>query len=399
MADDPQLSIILPVYNVESFLPECLDSILGQDFSDFELIVVDDCSPDGCAKILRKYQNRDPRVRVLSLDRNVGLGFARNTGLLAARGKYVWFLDSDDVVESGSLAKVMKRAAQTKADVVMFDWVRFFADGREKLSLATDALACNRGKFTAYEFPQIVRILQVAWNKIVRRDLLERENLWFPKGYYEDTAFTYALLASAKSIATLPATVVRYRQRSGAITATRSDRHFEVFGQWRLAMSQMARRDLDGSLTRELFPIMMRHCTYILMGSDRVPADRRSDYLKELQSLYREYGHLSGGGTRDCRERVEFGIIRTGSLQLLSASWTIRSRRWAASKRRNAPRRRLAPQEPVLRFGAELSAKAPDLNSAGEARPGCPAEARPPSGQQHRLSGASACSPSEPSGR
>jgi CDP-glycerol glycerophosphotransferase len=352
MSDDPQLSIILPVYAVESFLAECLDSILGQDFSDFELIAVNDCSPDGCADILRRYQDRDYRVRVLSLDRNVGLGFARNTGLLAARGKYVWFLDSDDVVEKDVLGKVMDRATETNADVVMFDWVRFFDDGREKLSLAADTLARNRGTFSAYDFPQIVRVLQVAWNKIVRRELLERANLWFSKGYYEDTAFTYALLASAESIATLPVTVVRYRQRSGAITATRTARHFEVFGQWRRAMSQMARRDLDGSVTRELFPIMMRHCTYILMGSDRIPANRRSDFLREIQSLYRDYAYTAGRGTRDCRERVEFGIIRTGSLGLLTASWTIRSRRWAASKRHDARPRRLLSDETALRISA-----------------------------------------------
>ena len=339
MADDPQLSIIVPVYAVEDFLAECLDSILGQDFSDFELIVVDDCSPDGCGEILRDYAGRDERVRLLSLDRNVGLGFARNSGLLIARGRYVWFLDSDDVLERGSVGKVMQRAAETNADVVMFDWVRFYEDGSEKVSATRGILERTGGTFTAHEFPQIVKVLQVAWNKVIRRELLEQKNLWFPKGYYEDTAFTYALLASARSIATLATTVVRYRQRSGAITATSSDRHFEVFDQWRRAMSQLVRTDPDGSLRRQLFPVMIRHCTYILMGSDRIPADRRLDYLRELRSLYREHSHIAPHGAKHCRERVEFGIIRTGSLRLLETSWKVRSRRWAAAKRRRAPSR------------------------------------------------------------
>jgi CDP-glycerol glycerophosphotransferase len=333
MKRSPRLSIVVPVYDVERYLSECLDSILGQDFTDFELIVVDDRSPDGCADILRDYEQRDDRVRVLSLEQNVGLGYARNAGLEIARGDYIWFIDSDDLLRPGTMAKVMDRAEATGAEVVMFSWVRFYEDATEKVGTNTEILAKAPEIFTASECPQILKVLQVAWNKIIRRELLERTNLRFPTGYYEDTAFTYPLLASARSITTLPIVVVGYRQRaSGAITATRSGRHFEVLGQWAQAMTKMAELNSGNQLLRaELFPVMIRHCTYILMDGRRLPNDRRREYMSRLSSLFHEHRPSEGFAARSLGEKVELGIVRTGSLELLKLFWGVRATWWLAS--------------------------------------------------------------------
>jgi CDP-glycerol glycerophosphotransferase len=335
MKRSPRLSIIVPVYDVERYLQECLDSILGQDFKDFELIAVDDCSPDGCAGILSDYEQRDDRVRVLSLDKNVGLGLARNAGLEIARGDYVWFIDSDDVLRPRTMGKVMNRAEETNAEVVIFSWVRFFEDSTEKVGTGTEILAKAPAIFTASDCPQILRVLQVAWNKIMQRDLLERSELRFPEGYYEDTAFTYPLLASARSITTVPIAVVGYRQRtSGAITATRSGRHFEVLGQWAQAMTKMA--DLssgDQDLRAELFPIMIRHCTYILMDGKRLPIDRQAEYMSRLSALAREHQPAGGYVAQSLGEKIELEIVKSGSLPLLKLYWGMRSAWWLASGR------------------------------------------------------------------
>jgi CDP-glycerol glycerophosphotransferase len=334
MQNNPRLSVIVPVYDVEEFLAECLDSILAQDFDDFELIAVDDCSPDGCADILRKYEQADDRVRILSLKRNVGLGGARNAGLEIARGEYVWFIDSDDVLCPNKLATLMERAEETKADVVLFAFVRFFEDGTEKGGGRSDLLGRAPDLFTASEWPRILKVIQVAWNKLIRRDLLERTHLRFPDGYYEDTAFTYPLLASARSITTVPEVVVRYRQRTGAITATRSERHFEVFDQWTRAMEKLPEVDKDGKLQAALFPVMIRHCTYIMIGGHRIAADRQPEYMRRLHSLFQAHRPPAGYNTRTMGEKVELGIVRIGSLPILKLFWNVRSAWWSSLGRK-----------------------------------------------------------------
>ncbi|MBQ9861711.1 MAG: glycosyltransferase [Clostridia bacterium] len=94
----PTISVIVPVYNVERYLPRCIDSILSQTFTDFQLILIDDGSPDACGRICDEYAARDPRIGVIHQE-NAGVGSARNAGLDAAVGKYIYFIDPDDSLE------------------------------------------------------------------------------------------------------------------------------------------------------------------------------------------------------------------------------------------------------------------------------------------------------------
>jgi glycosyltransferase involved in cell wall biosynthesis len=101
----PQISIVLPVYGVQDYLPYCLDSILGQEGTRIEVIAVDDASPDDCGKILDTRAARDQRLRVVHLAANAGPGHARNTGLGLASGEYVWFVDADDTLPPNALPR------------------------------------------------------------------------------------------------------------------------------------------------------------------------------------------------------------------------------------------------------------------------------------------------------
>ncbi len=96
----PKISIIIPVYNVEKYLRECLDSCVNQTLEDIEIICVDDASPDNSIKILEEYQQKDSRIRIFRHEENKNLGTARNTGLTNATGEYVWFVDSDDYIDT-----------------------------------------------------------------------------------------------------------------------------------------------------------------------------------------------------------------------------------------------------------------------------------------------------------
>lgn len=132
--------MIVAVHRVQGYLRQCLDSILGQSFTDLELIAVDDGSTDHCAAVLDEYAARDPRIRVIHLEHNVGLGPARNVGLDYAAGEYVWFVDGDDWLAEGAVRAVVRRLRETEPDVLIVDYARVFWDGRMELNSSAELL-------------------------------------------------------------------------------------------------------------------------------------------------------------------------------------------------------------------------------------------------------------------
>lgn len=123
----PMISVVIPVFNVEAYLAECVDSVLRQSYSDYEIILVDDGATDSSGKMCDEYACRDSRVRVIH-QKNGGLSAARNTGLDAANGKYIYFLDSDDYIAPDTFQKLLSLAENEQADVVFFDAYVFFTD-------------------------------------------------------------------------------------------------------------------------------------------------------------------------------------------------------------------------------------------------------------------------------
>jgi glycosyltransferase involved in cell wall biosynthesis len=243
----PRISIVVPAYQVQAYLGECLDSVLGQSFRDFELIGVDDRSPDGSGEILDEYAQSDERVRVLHLPENVGLGRARNAGIEVATGDYLLFLDSDDTMTPGSLQAIADRLERTgDPDVLVYDYARTYWDGRVVRSRDAGQFAAvgpdgaeRPDVFTAAEREEVLGLLMVVWNKAYRRSWIEKLGLRFPAGYYEDTPWTYPTMLAADTVTMLDKVVVHYRQRrqGGNILATVSRKHFDIFGQYDLVFA------------------------------------------------------------------------------------------------------------------------------------------------------------------
>jgi CDP-glycerol glycerophosphotransferase len=312
------LSIVLPVYRVQGYLRQCLDSVLEQSFDDFEIVAVDDRSPDYSGAILAEYAARDPRVRVVTSPENVGLGRARNLGLSQARGEYVWFLDSDDWLATGALAAVAARLRATDADVLVVGWDRVHWDGPVQKGSARTLLADAPPVFSVDEWPQVLDVLHVAWNRVIRRDLLERLGLSFEAGWYEDVSFTFPLMLAAPRISGLPRTCVHYRQRrTGAITRTVGDRHFEVFEHWEHALTLCAKYAQTSDKVRGLlFRRMLWHLMRVLRHDTRVlPASRRR-FFAQMSEMYQRHlppaGFPSPGGGEGLRYRlVARGSYRT----------------------------------------------------------------------------------------
>ncbi|MFI8089927.1 CDP-glycerol glycerophosphotransferase family protein [Streptomyces sp. NPDC086080] len=288
----PRFSVIVPVHKVQGYLHACLDSVLEQSYRDIEVIAVDDRSPDGCGAILDAYAARDERVRVLHLPENVGLGRARNAGLPHATGDYLFFLDSDDTLTPGALRALADRLDETgDPDVLVFDYARTYWWGGTRRNVLAHVLAESAdGTFTAAERPEILDLLMVVWNKVYRRDFVEREGFGFPPGYYEDTPWTFPVLLSAERVATLDRICLYYRQRrQGSILSTTSRKHFDVHEQYARVFRFLDARPALAHWRPLLHTKMGEHCLDILSKPDRLPPSDKGEFFRRTAEMFRAH--------------------------------------------------------------------------------------------------------------
>ncbi|GAA0280534.1 bifunctional glycosyltransferase/CDP-glycerol:glycerophosphate glycerophosphotransferase [Actinomadura nitritigenes] len=320
------ISVVLPVYNVQEYLPQCLESLFQQATSGVEVVAVDDASPDDCGRILDEYARRDPRLRVVHLDRNHGLGEARNIGLGHAHGDYVWFVDSDDWVTSGALAAIRRRLERARPDVLVFDHAREIAPGRLAPNPWSRLLRepPPDESFTLDERPSALGLMMTAWNKVIRREFLLDLGLDFGDGFYEDVAVTYPILMAAERISLLDRVCYVYRvRRTGAITSTSSDRHFEVFDGYGKIFAFMDGR--SGSADRHraaMFDRMIWHYTTIAEDPSRVPAASRRRFFQRVSQEFRAHRPSPYRYPRGARG-VKFRLVERDLYWLFRGLWPL----------------------------------------------------------------------------
>jgi len=213
----PEVSVVAAVYNVEKYLPKCIESLLAQTYRDFELILVNDGSRDSSPLICRQYAEKDSRILVIDQE-NGGLSAARNTGIAAAKGKYIQFIDSDDYVEPDLLERCVNKLEETDADMVVFDFRQAYLDGTgEVIRSPFD----EERIYCLAEHPELLTDLKnAAWNKMYRTALFTETGIRYPmRKYYEDLGTTYRLIARCRRIAFLHEPLYNYLQdRPGNIT-------------------------------------------------------------------------------------------------------------------------------------------------------------------------------------
>ncbi|MBU5485766.1 glycosyltransferase [Clostridium sp. MSJ-11] len=217
-----EISIIVPVYNVEKYLKECIDSLLDQDFKgQYEIVCVNDGSTDNSLEILKEYENINDKI-VLVNQKNKGLSGARNAGFKNSKGKYVMFLDSDDYLKNNKvLSLIYDEIEKNNLDFVIADFEYDYEDKtknyRKKRSESIKNKVMNGIEF--YDLGiKTKSIMSVVWNKLYRKDFLEQKNLHFYEGIiYEDMEFTPRAYYLAKRIKYIDEVIVMYRQREGSI--------------------------------------------------------------------------------------------------------------------------------------------------------------------------------------
>ncbi|MDR0350295.1 MAG: glycosyltransferase [Coriobacteriales bacterium] len=241
----PYISVVLPVFNAEPFLDDCLRGLLAQDFEDFEIIAINDGSTDASLAILRGWGGQDPRVRVLD-QHNAGPGVTRNVGLDAATGSYVAFLDPDDIYHHSYLSRMYEAASRADADVtVCASVLRDSQSGelsREDWLLRTDLLPAApvfSGRDVADDLFHIT--IGWPWDKLFKRSFLKEHGLRYPDlRNSEDGAFVYPALCLAQKITAIRSPLVQHTtNREGSLSNSRKDFSLCFFDALRIVRDRL----------------------------------------------------------------------------------------------------------------------------------------------------------------
>ncbi|MBE5854576.1 MAG: glycosyltransferase [Lachnospiraceae bacterium] len=220
-----KVSIIIPMYKVEKYIEECLVSVLSQKGVDFEVICVDDASPDGCDMIVQRYQSEHDNLRLIINDTNMGLSSARNIGLIEAKGDFVWFVDSDDYIEEDCLASLTNKMMEDCLDILYFNKTYFRDEDGERIIKCNDEKKIGwenavEGKelFAKFMSENCFKSMN-AYTQFFRKDFLIDNNLKFFDGIvHEDYLFFFQCAMKARRVANMDKSNYYYRLRNDSIT-------------------------------------------------------------------------------------------------------------------------------------------------------------------------------------
>jgi CDP-glycerol glycerophosphotransferase len=275
----PVISVVIPVHGVDAYLVRCLDSVLGQDGAQIEVIAVDDASPDRSGEILAA--RRDPRLRVIRNESAAGPGRARESGAKEATGDYVWFVDGDDELADGALAVVAAELDRLRPDLLVVDYENLYPDGTTSPS---GARFPDIGLTTLAASPALINLTMTVWSKVFRRGFLAGLGTGFGPGIHEDVPVSTAALLAADSIGVLNRVCYRYRRsRGGSLMAATSDRHFDILNAYNHIFTE---RTVVPPVRAALFERMMWHYTTVL---PLVPRSRRREFFGRMTADFRRW--------------------------------------------------------------------------------------------------------------
>ncbi len=299
----PQISIIVPVYNVEKYLNRCIESILGQIFTDFELILVDDGSTDSCPQMCDNWANKDERIIVIH-QKNGGLSAARNSGLKIYRGNYVFFVDSDDWIEKDALETLYKIADKTGADIVVGNHRNSsdYCIENKKFDISREAYSLyNKDEYLdMYLKITSQKTRYYAWAKLYSSKVASY--IHYSEGYTsEDVEGTFYAIANASLIAETDHIVYHYFFNSMGISqSTLKSNCQDMYHSWRKVISY----------SEEKLPEYVEKCEYNLMRID-LPVLIQF-IVKPIDKGYKEY--LNDLKTTKKRLNMNYLRLMSGAL-------------------------------------------------------------------------------------
>lgn len=285
--EKPLVSVIIPVYNVEQYLRQCLDSVVNQTLKDIEIICVNDSSTDNSLAILNEYAARDSRIKVITQP-NGGAGAARNNGLSASTGKYLSFLDSDDFFEPDMLELAYEKAEEDKADFVVFQSDQYYTDDDKFVQVAWTLREKEIPPYTPFSHRQMTdNIFKVfvgwAWDKLYNREFVERNHLLFQEQRTSnDMLFVFSAVAIAKRITVVKKILAHQRRDAKDSLSKTRENSWYCFYDALLALRERLKTE---GLYRELEKDFINYALHFSLWNIRTLAEpTKSKLIDKMKS-------------------------------------------------------------------------------------------------------------------
>jgi len=282
------ISVVVPVYNVQDYLPRCLDSLYNQDFDDIEIILVNDGSKDDSLAICKKYAQKHGRTIVVDKE-NGGLSDARNVGTEAASGEYIYYLDSDDWLAPGAIKTLYDFAASNNCEIVQGGFYYAYDDHLLYDNSRKHPQILNRDD-AMLELIKNDYVKNFAWGKLYKADIVKKYQ--FPKGkYYEDAYWQHLIIHDCNRYGIVPTPLYYYRQRESGISGEFSIKNLDLLRGYeeRLAFVQKN----YPKYTKPMIEIFWNLGFEMVLMSDKKNEDNiRKAYHNYWEKLNREYGEL-----------------------------------------------------------------------------------------------------------
>lgn len=311
----PLITVVLAAYDEQEQLKDCLDSLLGQSFHEFEIIVVQTPSPYCPDRLIEAYELRDARVRVLRLDAETGIGRVRTAGAAHARGEYLLFLDADHVLPADAFEAMAARLAETgEVDVLLFGHNREYR-GKVWPGNAAELLsAAGPDVFAPAERPELFGAPPLIWDRLLRSGTIPV----FPDGFYEEVAAVHRSLLAASRVAVLDRECVTIRRRHTLHPAgSEGASHFDLFERYEssfeLLDAQPAEAEpVTGAVRPHLFTRMIRHYLFVVDLPGCLTRAERPQFFQRAAEHYRRF--LPAGYRRpEGREGIKFSLLSSNS--------------------------------------------------------------------------------------
>lgn len=293
---NPLISIIIPCYNTEKYLPQCLDSIVAQTYNNLEIICVIDGSPDNSLRICKQYAQNDSRIVIIEQS-NQGLSGARNTGVAAAHGDYIMFVDSDDWIEHTTCEKAVDKINKDNYDLIVWSYIREFANTQKEkkilgeCDLAFDSIGCKRLHrrifgLTESELsdPENADSLVTAWGKLYRFELIKDIKFVDTKEIgTEDALFNCYALKNVKSAYYIADCLNHYRKDNNtSLTSTYKEK---LFVQWQHLYDLMELCISDNDLGAEFEQALNNRISMSIIGLGLNELDNKVVFLKKIKNI------------------------------------------------------------------------------------------------------------------
>ncbi len=285
----PKVSVLVPIYNVEKYLRQCLDSLINQTLEDIEIICINDGSTDSSPEIISEYQAKDNRVKVIN-KANSGYGASMNMGVDAATGEYIGIVESDDYAENTMFEKLYNQAKANDLDILKSDFVKYWGDTNQCVKAGIiDKDWCDK-VFTTDEYKEALNIIPSIWSAIYRKEFIQTYNIRFSEtagASYQDTGWHYKTMLVAKRIMLTNEAYLYYRQDNPNSSVKSTAKAYAVCKEFESIVDFMKSNNCTKNL-EYVYSIMFRSYRHNLLRLDEALVDEFIQYYSDkFKQIYK----------------------------------------------------------------------------------------------------------------